>query len=74
MRTRLFCNSVCFYFHDSASAETETIKKQYTKILDAYGCLGVLSLNVGGNYWNWSFIDVLAVMHHIVNFKNLLTR
>ncbi|XP_053385173.1 synaptojanin-1-like [Mercenaria mercenaria] len=31
-----------------SSAETETIKKQYTKILDAYGCLGVLSLNVGG--------------------------
>ncbi|KAL4225388.1 Synaptojanin-1 [Mactra antiquata] len=31
-----------------SSSETETIKKQYTKILDAYGCLGVLSLNVGG--------------------------
>ena len=36
-------------FLSSASAETETIRKQYTKILDAYGCLGVLSLNVGGN-------------------------
>lgn len=35
----------------TASAETETIKKQYTKILDAYGCLGVLSLNVGGKYF-----------------------
>lgn len=26
--------------------ETEAVKKQYTKILDAYGCLGVLQLNV----------------------------
>jgi len=34
------------FFTDSA--ETDTIKKQYTKVLDAYGCLGVLSLNVGG--------------------------
>ncbi|KAL5007601.1 hypothetical protein ScPMuIL_016407 [Solemya velum] len=28
-------------------AETDTIKKQYVKIADAYGCLGVLNLNVG---------------------------
>ncbi|KAG5891990.1 hypothetical protein JTB14_007738 [Gonioctena quinquepunctata] len=27
--------------------ETEAVKKQYTKILEAYGCLGVLILNVG---------------------------
>lgn len=26
--------------------ETEAVKKQYTKTLDAYGCLGVLQLNV----------------------------
>ncbi|WAR02154.1 SYNJ1-like protein, partial [Mya arenaria] len=31
------------------SAETDTIKKQYSKILDAYGCLGVLNLNTGGD-------------------------
>ncbi|KAK3104004.1 hypothetical protein FSP39_023595 [Pinctada imbricata] len=30
-----------------SAAETETIKKQYSKILDAYGCLGVLSVNIG---------------------------
>lgn len=27
--------------------ETEIIKKQYTKVCDAYGCLGVLQLNAG---------------------------
>lgn len=30
-----------------ATQETEAVKKQYTKILDAYGCLGVLQLNAG---------------------------
>ncbi|XP_069133360.1 synaptojanin-1-like isoform X2 [Argopecten irradians] len=30
-----------------SAAETETIKRQYVKILDAYGCLGVLNLNIG---------------------------
>lgn len=30
-----------------SSWEMESVKKQYTKVLDAYGCLGVLSLNVG---------------------------
>ncbi|XP_022914943.1 synaptojanin-1 [Onthophagus taurus] len=29
--------------------ETEAVRKQYTKILDAYGCLGVLQLNAGEN-------------------------
>ena len=31
----------------SASPETEVVKKEYTKILDAYGCLGVLQLYSG---------------------------
>jgi len=30
----------------AAAIETETVKKLYTKITDAYGCLGVL--NLGG--------------------------
>jgi len=30
----------------SAAIETETVKKFYTKVADAYGCLGVL--NLGG--------------------------
>lgn len=30
-----------------ATQELETIKKQYIKIADAYGCLGVLQVNVG---------------------------
>ncbi|XP_043464476.1 synaptojanin-1 [Leptopilina heterotoma] len=29
--------------------ETETLKPNYTKLLDAYGCLGVLQLNAGDN-------------------------
>lgn len=31
----------------TAAQETEVIRKQYTKIVDAYGCLGVLQLNAG---------------------------
>ncbi|XP_049868542.1 synaptojanin-1 [Pectinophora gossypiella] len=30
-----------------SSQETETLRKQYHKIADAYGCLGVLQLNAG---------------------------
>lgn len=30
-----------------AAQELETIKKQYLKISDAYGCLGVLQVNAG---------------------------
>jgi len=30
-----------------ATGEVEPLKKQYTKLLDAYGCLGVLSLSTG---------------------------
>jgi synaptojanin len=31
----------------TAAQETEAVRKQYSKILDAYGCLGVLQLNAG---------------------------
>lgn len=34
-----------YLFYVIAVQETEAVKKQYTKILDAYGCLGVLQLN-----------------------------
>lgn len=30
-----------------AAQETDAVKKQYSKILDAYGCLGVLQQNSG---------------------------
>lgn len=30
-----------------APQETEVLRKQYVKIVDAYGCLGVLQLNAG---------------------------
>lgn len=30
-----------------AAQETEAVKKQYTILFDAYGCLGVLQLNAG---------------------------
>lgn len=36
-----------FTFVRTASQELETIKKQYVKIADAYGCLGVLQVNAG---------------------------
>lgn len=30
-----------------SAQETEAVRKQYVKILDGYGCLGVLQLNAG---------------------------
>lgn len=38
-----------FSFFDLATQETEIIRKQYIKIHDAYGCLGVLRLNFAEN-------------------------
>lgn len=35
------------HFLIAAAQETEAVKKQYTKILDAYGCLGVLQVYSG---------------------------
>lgn len=32
-----------------SSQETDSMKRQYSKLLDAYGCLGVLQLNAGEN-------------------------
>lgn len=36
-----------FYFILLAGQETEAIRKNYVKIVDAYGCLGCLQLNAG---------------------------
>ena len=36
---------VCCLF--IAAIETDSVKKQYVKILESYGCLGVLSVPVG---------------------------
>lgn len=33
--------------HFSAPQEKESVKRCYNKIVDAYGCLGVLQLNAG---------------------------
>ena len=40
-------NFILFVVFLAAAQELETIKKQYVKIADAYGCLGVLQVNVG---------------------------
>lgn len=40
------CDSILFFFLPAAQ-ELETIKKQYLKIGDAYGCLGILQVNAG---------------------------
>ncbi|KAK7099032.1 synaptojanin-1-like [Littorina saxatilis] len=45
-----------------SSWEVEPLKKQYTKILDAYGCLGVLSLNTGSKPSGDTFIHYLVMV------------
>ncbi|XP_036332879.1 synaptojanin-1 [Rhagoletis pomonella] len=43
-------DSILFESHAAAlltNHETDAIRKQYTKLCDAYGCLGVLQLNAG---------------------------
>lgn len=45
-----FCElSLTIVFDITAAEETESLKSKYTKLLDAYGCLGVLQLNAGEN-------------------------
>lgn len=48
----------------SAAAEKETIKTAYTKMLDAYGILGVLRLNLGTVYQPLFFSSLRCVCHH----------
>lgn len=38
---------ICLFFVISAAAEKEAIRNTYSKIVDAYGILGVLRLNLG---------------------------
>lgn len=65
-RTNAFL-TLCFV----ASAEKEAIKNTYTKVVDAYGILGVLRLNLGklrcpppvlisngGWFDHWSFVPL----------------
>ena len=37
-------------FNISESEEVDAIKKQYTKLTDAYGCLGVLQLSLSKHF------------------------
>ena len=48
------------------SAEVEVVKKSYTKLSDAYGCLGVLLVNSSKYY---STIDELSkVLTNLLKF------
>lgn len=40
-------SSKSVYCSVAAHQETETVKKEYTVLLDAHGCLGVLQLTAG---------------------------
>lgn len=40
---------IFFYSLFSAATEQQAIKKQYVKVQDAYGCLGVLQINAGNS-------------------------
>lgn len=53
----------------SAAAEKETIKTAYTKMLDAYGILGVLRLNLGTVYQPLFFF-LLSVVFVIITNTN----
>lgn len=44
MKRRFCIHQLCLI---PAPQETESLKSQYTKVLDAYGCLGILQLNCG---------------------------
>lgn len=39
--------SIIIHFYLPGPAEVEVVKKLYTKLCDAYGCLGVLLVNTG---------------------------
>lgn len=41
----------CYFCLFTAQWETESIKKGYSKVFDAYGCLGVLKINLGKSFY-----------------------
>jgi len=55
-------------FYVLAAVETETVKKQYTKVADAYGCLGVLNLGGCTLCYSWFF---LLIVGSSVNIKSI---
>lgn len=57
----------------SAAAEKETIKTAYTKMLDAYGILGVLRLNLGTVYQPLFFFSSLRCVCHHNKYKSALS-
>lgn len=46
-------NFLAYLHFLTAAQETEAVRKQYVKIQDAYGCLGVLQLNAGESTVTW---------------------
>lgn len=51
----------------TAQWEAESIKKSYSKVVDAYGCLGILKINLGKkNYYYYSlFIYQMSCVHNL---------
>lgn len=54
----------------TAAAEKETIKTAYTKMLDAYGILGVLRLNLGTVSQPFFFLFDLLIVFVITTNTN----
>jgi hypothetical protein len=66
----------------TAASEADSLKKQYTKILDAYGCLGILKLSKGLHLFivfvcqaktaTWATIDK-SIIAHFIREKNIMS-
>ena len=52
----------------TAQWEAESIKKSYSKVVDAYGCLGILKINLGkkNHYYYSLFIYQMSCVHRYV--------
>ena len=57
-----------FYF--SGTSEFESMRKNYTKFVDAYGCLGVLRINAGKK----SFVKLLEKKNSFEGLKFFLKK
>ena len=42
----MICNEQA-WFNISGGNEYESVKKNYSKVIDAYGCLGIMRINAG---------------------------
>ena len=60
-----------YIFFFLATTEFETQRKHYSKVSDAYGCLGVLRIPVGKHHFLYNYYFKLGIYGCYITISNL---